>query len=160
MALVQVHTPGRDGSQPGVTAAAAPVSGTTPRWQVVVVSFAAIIAAWVLSIAINAAFGPAALVIPVGIGLFAMLYAVTQGLERLLEPVSAFFFSTKQCAENRNGFLATAVNLQTASDSELPARLSELAKAPERPGSCRGEGPQNSSRLPLGICVVTSPPRA
>jgi hypothetical protein len=67
-----------------------------------VISFAAIIAVWLLSIAINATFRPAALVIPAGIGLFAMLYAVTQGLERLLEPVSAFFFSTKQCSENRN----------------------------------------------------------
>jgi hypothetical protein len=79
-----MHTPGRDGSQPGVTAGAAPVSGTSPRWQVVVVSFAAIIAVWLLSIAINATFRPAALVIPAGIGLFAMLFAVTQGLERLL----------------------------------------------------------------------------
>jgi hypothetical protein len=141
MALVQMHTPGRDGSQPGVTAAAAPASGTTPRWQVVVISFAAIIAVWLLSIAINATFRPAALVIPAGIGLFAMLYAVTQGLERLLEPVSAFFFSTKQCAENRNGLLATAVNLQTASDSELPARLSELAKAARAARELQGEAP-------------------
>jgi hypothetical protein len=129
MALVQVRTPGSEGTQPGLTAAAAETSGTTPRWQVVAASFAAIIAVWLLSIAINASFKPTALVIPAGISLFAMLYAVTQGLERLLEPVSSFFFSTKQHAENRNATLAAAVNLQTATDVELPTKLSELAKA-------------------------------
>ncbi len=129
MALVQVRTPGSEGTQPGLTAAAAETSGTTPRWQVVAASFAAIIAVWLLSIAINASFKPTALVIPAGISLFAMLYAVTQGLERLLEPVSSFFFSTKQHAENRNATLAAAVNLQTATDAELPTKLSELAKA-------------------------------
>ena len=50
-------------------------------------SFAAIVVAWLLSITVNAAFKPTALVIPAGIGLFAMLYAVTQGLERVLEPL-------------------------------------------------------------------------
>src|SRR6266542_3748334 len=128
MALVQVRTPDREGTQPGLTAAAAETSGTTPRWQVVAASFAAIIAVWLLSIAINASFKPTALVIPAGISLFAMLYAVTQGLERLLEPVSSFFFSTTQHTENRNATLAAAVNLQTATDGELPTKLSELAK--------------------------------
>jgi hypothetical protein len=160
MALVQMHTPGRDGSQPGVTAAAAPASGTTPRWQVVVISFAAIIAVWLLSIAINATFRPAALVIPAGIGLFAMLYAVTQGLERLLEPVSAFFFSTKQCAENRNGFLATAVTCRRPVTASFRPGSASWPRPQEQPGNCGGRRPQGSSRLPLGICGVTSPPKA
>jgi hypothetical protein len=129
MALIQVYTPGREGAQPDMNAAAAETSGTIPRWQVVAGSFAGIIVVWLASIAINATSKPPALVIPAGIGLFAMLYAVTQGLERLLEPVSAFFFSTKQHAENRNATLAAAVNLQTATDHELPTKLSELAKA-------------------------------
>jgi hypothetical protein len=141
MALVQVRTPGREGTQPGVTAAAAETSGTTPRWQVVAASFAAIIAVWLLSIAINASFKPTALVIPAGISLFAMLYAVTQGLERLLEPVSSFFFSTKQHAENRNATLAAAVNLQTATDDDLPTKLSELAKAARAAQDLQGEEP-------------------
>jgi hypothetical protein len=141
MALVQVRTPGRAGTQSDVTAAAAETSGTTPRWQVVTGSLAAIIVVWLLSIAINASFKPTALVIPTGISLFAMLYAVTQGLERLLEPVSAFFFSTKQHAENRNATMAAAVNLQTATDDELPTKLSELAKAARAAQELQGEKP-------------------
>src|SRR5262252_7538172 len=86
MALVQVSTLGGEGAAPGVTAAASQTNGMTPRWQVVAGSFAAISVAWLVSITINATFKPPALVIPAGIGLFAMLYAVTQGLERLLEP--------------------------------------------------------------------------
>jgi len=86
MALVQVQTSGGEEAQPGVTAAAAQTSGTTPRWQVVAASFAAITVGWLLSITVNAAFKPTALVIPAGIGLFAMLYAVTQGLERRSNP--------------------------------------------------------------------------
>ena len=129
MALVQVQTSGGEGVQPGVSAAAAPTSGTIPRWQVVAASFAAIGVAWLVSITINAAFKPTALVIPAGIGLFAMLYAVTQGLERLLEPISSFFFCTKTHTENRNATLAAAVNLQATPDEELPAKLRELAKA-------------------------------
>jgi len=129
MALVQVQTSGGEGVQPGVSAAAAQTSGTTPRWQVVAVSFAAISGAWLVGIAISAAFKPIALAIPAGIGLFAMLYAVTQGLERLLEPISSFFFSTKVHTENRNATLAAAVNLQSTADEELPAKLQELAKA-------------------------------
>jgi hypothetical protein len=112
-----------------MNAAAAEIGGTTPRRQVVAGSFAAIIIVWLVSIAINSAFKPTALVIPTGISLFAMLYAVTQGLERVLEPFSAFFFCTKQHADNRNATLAAAVNLQTATDGELPTKLSELAKA-------------------------------
>ena len=129
MALVQVHTSGGEETQPDVTAAAAETSGTTPRRQVVAASFAAISVAWLLSITINAALKPPALVIPAGIGLFAMLYAVTQGLERLLEPITSFFFCTKTHTENRNATLAAAVNLQAATNDELPAKLTELAKA-------------------------------
>ncbi len=129
MALVQVHTSGGEEAQPDVTAAAAETSGTTPRRQVVAASFVAISVAWLLSITINAALKPPALVIPAGIGLFAMLYAVTQGLERLLEPITSFFFCTKTHTENRNATLAAAVNLQTATNDELPAKLTELAKA-------------------------------
>jgi len=129
MALVQVQASGGEGVQPGVSAAAAQTSGTIPRWQVVAASFAAIGVAWLVSITINAAFKPTALVIPAGIGLFAMLYAVTQGLERLLEPISSFFFCTKTHTENRNATLAAAVNLQATPDAELPAKLRELAKA-------------------------------
>jgi hypothetical protein len=129
MALVQVQASGGEGAQNGVSAAAAQASGTTPRWQVVAASFAVIVIAWLGCIAINAAFKPAALVIPAGIGLLAMLYAVTQGLERLLEPVSSFFFSTKAHTENRNATLAAAVNLQSTADQDLPVKLQELAKA-------------------------------
>src|SRR6266700_6865575 len=129
MALVELTAPGGQGTAPGMTAAAADTSGTTPRWQVVGASFAAIIGFWILGVANNRAFKPTALVIPAGVSIFAMLYAVTQGLERLLEPISSFFFSTKQHTENRNATLAAAVNLQTATDAELPTKLSELAKA-------------------------------
>jgi hypothetical protein len=129
MALVQVRSSNGEETQPGIAAAAAQTSGTTPRWQVVVASFAAIVVAWLLSITVNAAFKPAALVIPAGIGLFAMLYAVTQGLERVLEPLTAFFFCTKAHTQNRNATLAAAVNLQTAADDELPTKLTELARA-------------------------------
>jgi hypothetical protein len=129
MALVEVSTPSQDGSPPAVMAAAAETSGTTPRWQVVLASFAVIGAVWALSVVINSKVHPTALAIPAGVGLFGMLYAVTQGLERLLEPVSAFYFSTKQQAANRNATLAAAKNLQAAKDSELPIKLSELAKA-------------------------------
>lgn len=129
MALIQVRTPGTKGAQLDLSAAAAPTSGTVPRWQVVVASFAAVLVVWLVGVAINANSKPTALVVPTGISLFAVLYAVTQGLERLLEPVSAFFFSTKQHAENRNATLAAAVNLQTATDAELPTKLSDLAQA-------------------------------
>jgi hypothetical protein len=139
MALIQVDAPGRDGAPADLNVAAAPASGTIPRWQVVVASFAAVVVVWLVSIAINVASDPTALVVPAGISLFALLYAVTQGLERLLEPVSAFFFSTKQHAENRNATLAAAMNLQTATDNELPTKLSELAKAAKAAENLQGE---------------------
>src|SRR6266542_2854376 len=162
MALVQVRTPDREGTQPGLTAAAAETNGTTPRWQVVAASFAAIIAVWLLSIAINASFKPTALVIPAGISLFAMLYAVTQGLERLLEPVSSFFFSTTQHTENRNATLAAAVNLQTATDGELPTKLSELAKAARAAQDLQGEEParQDPERVVKTLANVLQVPES
>jgi len=143
MALVQVSTLGGEGAAPGVTAAASQTNGMTPRWQVVAGSFAAISVAWLVSITINATFKPSALVIPAGIGLFAMLYAVTQGLERLLEPLSAFFFCTKPHVENRNATLAAAVNLQAATDDQLPARITELAKAAEVTQDLQGRPAQH-----------------
>ena len=149
MALVQVQASGGDGVQSGVSAAAAESSGTTPRWQVVVASFAAIVLAWLVAITTNAAFKPPALVIPAGIGLFAMLYAVTQGLERLLEPVSSFFFSTKAHTENRNATLAAAVNLQSTADEDLPAKLQELAKAAKVTQALQGT-PAPSQRATTG----------
>jgi hypothetical protein len=85
MAFVQVKTPlPAAGAQAPpesqqVTAAAAETAGTTPRGSVVVGSLVAILVAWVVSGAINRESRPAALVVPAGIGLFAMLYAVTQG---------------------------------------------------------------------------------
>lgn len=129
MALVQVRSAEAAETPSTVTAAAAETTGTTPRWQVVVGSIFFIILFWAVSIAINYVSKPSALVIPAGISLFAMLYAVTQGVERLLEPVSSFFFSTKQHVENRNKTMAAAVNLHTAPDSELPTKLAELTKA-------------------------------
>jgi hypothetical protein len=129
MALVQVRTPGSDATQPTVTAGASATSGATPRLQVVALSFAAILVFWLSSIVINDRFKPTALVIPAGVSLFAVFYAVTQGLERLLEPLSSFFYSTKEHTESRNAARAAAVNVQTASEEELPARLTELAQA-------------------------------
>jgi len=130
MALVQVQAPGGQKAQPADTAAAAETSGMTPRWQVVAASFAAISAAWLLSITINAAFKPAAMAVPVGIGLFTVLYAVTQGLERLLQPLSSFFFCTKTATEIRDRALAAAVNMQDAADGMLlPDKLDNLAEA-------------------------------
>jgi hypothetical protein len=148
MALIQVGA-SDDKAAPEISAAAADATGTIPRWQVVVGSFAAIIVAWLGSVAINVAFKPTALVIPAGISLFAMFYAVTQGLERLLEPVSSFFFSTKQHAENRNATLAAAVNLHTAANHELPTRLSELAKAARAAQELQGEEQARSQRTTL-----------
>jgi hypothetical protein len=142
MALVQVHSSSGGETQPGIAAAAAETSGTTPRWQVVAASFAAIVVAWLLSITVNAAFKPTALVIPAGIGLFAMLYAVTQGLERVLEPLTSFFFCTKAHTENRNATLAAAVNLQNATDDELPTKLTELANAANVTQDLQGEPTQ------------------
>lgn len=57
-----------------------------------------------------------------------------------MSPVSAFFFSTKQHAENRNATLAAAKNLQAASDKELPTKLSELAKAAKAVRELQAEG--------------------
>jgi hypothetical protein len=128
MALVELTAPGDQGTAPGMTAAAAETSGTTPRWQVVGASFAAIIGFWILGVTINRSFKPTALVIPAGVSIFAMLYAVTQGLERLLEPISSFFFSTKQHTQFRNAAMAAAVNLQSASEKDMPARLTELTE--------------------------------
>ncbi len=133
MALVQVKTPApvvggpATQAEPNVTAAAAETSGTTPRLIVIATSFAGILAIWVLSIWLNRAAKPSALVIPAGIGLFAMFYAVTQGLERLLEPISAFFYSTKQQTGNRDAALAAAVNVQNAGSSDLAMKVTELA---------------------------------
>jgi hypothetical protein len=129
MALVQVESPGRDGTEPGVNAAAADTTGTTPRWQVAVASFAALILVWLLSVFINATFRPRTLVIPAGISLFAMFFAVTQGVERLLEPISSFFFSTKRQTQQRNVNMACALNLDGTSDESLPAMLTDLVEA-------------------------------
>ena len=98
MALVQVQASGGEGVQPGVSAAAAQTSGTMPRWQVVAASFAAIGVAWLVSITINAAFKPTALVIPAGIGLFAMLYAVNGGANGPLSALNIMGLRTPQSA--------------------------------------------------------------
>jgi hypothetical protein len=132
MAFVQVETPppvaadAKGAPESQVTAAAAETAGTTPRLSVVVGSLVAILLAWVVSGALNRWSRPAALVVPAGIGLFAMLYAVTQGLERLLEPVSAFFYGTKELTANRDAALATAVNVQASTGPELASRLPQL----------------------------------
>jgi hypothetical protein len=131
MALVELTAPSDQGTVPATTAAAAETSGTTPRLQVVVTSFVAILAFWAISIGINRSFKPTALVIPAGISIFAMLYAVTQGMERLLEPISSFFFSTKWHTQFRNATLAAAVNLQGASENDLPVRVSDLTNVIE-----------------------------
>jgi hypothetical protein len=132
MAFVQVTTPppvevqAQAPPESQITAAAAETAGTTPRGSVIVGSFVAILLAWVVSTALNRGSRPAALVIPAGIGLFAMLYAVTQGLERLLEPFSAFFYGTKEHTANRDAALAAAVNVQAATGPELQSRLPQL----------------------------------
>jgi hypothetical protein len=126
MALVELPAPGNQATGAGTTAAAADTSGTTPRMQVVVASFATIIVFWFLAIVINRGFKPTAFVIPAGVSVFAMLYAVTQGLERLLEPISSFFFSTKDHTQFRNATMAAAKNLQAAPQDEVPARLRDL----------------------------------
>ena len=79
---------------------------------------------------VNARFRPTTLVIPAGISLFGMLFAVAQGVERLLEPVSSFFFSTKRHSQQRNANVACAVNLVRVDRQTVLQDGDELALLP------------------------------
>jgi hypothetical protein len=47
---------------------------------------------------------------PAGVGVSAVFYAVTPGLERLLEPISAVVYKTNDAVTDRNRRLAQALS--------------------------------------------------
>jgi hypothetical protein len=129
MALLQLAAPttapataGGPQPQPGpagpasTPAAAADATGTSPKGAVVWVSLAVIAVALVGCGVLNWRVNPVPFTVPAGVGVFAVFYAVTQGLERLLEPISALVYKTNDAVTDRNQTLSTspAGNRQTA----------------------------------------------
>jgi hypothetical protein len=147
MALLQLAPPttapataGGPQPQPGpagpasTPAAAADATGTSPRGAVVWVSLAVIAVALVGCGVLNWRVNPVPFTVPAGVGVFAVFYAVTQGLERLLEPISALVYKTNDAVTNRNRTLAQALSTSPAGN-----RQTAIQKAAARSRS-GGEG--------------------
>lgn len=109
--------PSPDGPAP-TPAAAADATGTSPKAVVVWVSLAVIAAALVGCGALNRAIDPAPFAVPAGVSVFAVFYAVTQGIERLLEPISALVYKTRDTVTDRNQKLAQALSTTPARDRQ------------------------------------------
>ena len=122
----QVDQPGEAGSQEarsataGPLAAAAAPKGIEPR--AVAVSTMAIVLGLIASVVLNAVTNPRALVIPAGISVFALFYAVTQSTERLLEPFASLWDTTLPHRQARDQSMAIAENMSIVGE---PAAATE-----------------------------------
>ncbi len=67
--------------------------------------------------------------VPAGVGVFAVFYAVTQGIERLLEPISALVYKTKDAVTERNRKLAQALSPVPAGDRQTAIQQAADAQA-------------------------------
>ena len=142
MALLQLAPPttapataGGPQPQPGpagpatTPAAAADATGTSPRGAVVWVSLAVIAVALVGCGVLNWRVNPVSFTVPVGVGVFAVFYAVTQGLERLLEPISALVYKTNNAVTDRNRTLAQALSTSPAGNRQTAIQEAAAAQA-------------------------------
>jgi hypothetical protein len=142
MALLQLAPPttapataGGPQPQPGpagpasTPAAAADATGTSPRGAVVWVSLAVIAVALVGCGVLNWRVNPVPFTVPAGVGVFAVFYAVTQGLERLLEPISALVYKTNDAVTDRNRTLAQALSTSPAGNRQTAIQKAAAAQA-------------------------------
>jgi hypothetical protein len=142
MALLQLAAPttapataGGPQPQPGpagpasTPAAAADATGTSPRGAVVWVSLAVIAVALVGCGVLNWQVNPVPFTVPAGVGVFAVFYAVTQGLERLLEPISALVYKTNDAVTDRNRTLAQALSTSPADNRQTAIQKAAAAQA-------------------------------
>ena len=82
----------------------------------------AIILGLVASVVLNGVTNPQALAIPAGISVFALFYAATQSVERLLEPFASLWDTTLPHRQARDQSMAIAENMRTGGD---PAAATE-----------------------------------
>jgi hypothetical protein len=110
-------------------AASAEATGSSPRAKVVWINLAVILASLVGLGFLNWRVNPSPFVVPAGISVFAVFYAVTQGIERLLEPISALVFSTKDTVTQRNQKMAVALSTSPADDRQAALEQAAAAQA-------------------------------
>jgi|SRR5215211_4459864 len=112
--------PGAAGAQEALPAPAGPLAaaaapkGIEPR--PVAVSMIAIVLGLVASVVLNEVTNPPALTIPAGISVFALFYAVTQSMERLLEPFASLWDTTLPYMKARDESLAMAQNMRASGE--------------------------------------------
>lgn len=139
MALLQLEPTG--GSEQGVPAesrsmaatgnvqaAAAEASGSSPSLRAILVSMGSILLALVVCSLLNQVVDPPPFIVPAGVGLFAVFYAVTQAIERFLEPISALICGTKGLVSTRNGTLAAAISSGGGLDGHQAMRTAAAAQ--------------------------------
>ena len=78
---------------------------------------------------LNWRLNPVPYTVPAGVGVFAVFYAVTQGLERLLEPISALVYKTKDAVTDRNRTLAHALSMPPADDRQTAMEKAAAAQS-------------------------------
>jgi hypothetical protein len=96
---------------------------------VVWVSLAVIAVALVGCGVLNWRVNPVPFTVPAGVGVFAVFYAVTQGLERLLEPISALVYKTNDAVTDRNRTLAQALSTSPAGNRQTAIQKAAAAQA-------------------------------
>ncbi len=93
----------------GVVAGASDTAGIRPDSRVIIGGMLAVgaglFAAWLL----NRAVDPAPIKPAAGVSVFALLYALAQGIERLLEPIASWVGSTEPEVQARDQAVATAL---------------------------------------------------
>jgi hypothetical protein len=96
---------------------------------VVWVSLAVIAIALVGCGVLNRLVNPIPFTVPAGVGVFAVFYAVTQGLERLLEPISALVYKTNNAVTDRNRTLAQALSTSPTGNRQTAIQEAAAAQA-------------------------------
>jgi hypothetical protein len=96
---------------------------------VVWVSLAVIAVALVGCGVLNWRVNPIPFTVPAGVGIFAVFYAVTQGIERLLEPISDLVYKTQGAVTDRNQKLARALSTTPAGDRQTAMKEAAAAQA-------------------------------
>jgi hypothetical protein len=96
---------------------------------VVWVSLAVIAIALVGCGVLNRLVNPIPFTVPAGVGVFAVFYAVTQGLERLLEPISALVYKTNDAVTDRNRTLAQALSTSPTGNRQTAIQEAAAAQA-------------------------------
>jgi hypothetical protein len=104
-----------------VTAGASAAAGTRPDFSFVIGGIAAVLIGLLASLIVNDRVEPTAFKPAQGISVFALLYVLAQGLERLMEPLASWVGSTESETVARDQAIARALTTGTKDDVEAAA---------------------------------------